>query len=260
MVVFNPAFPVFSFFFGLIWGSFLNVCIHRIPLKQSIIHPSSSCPNCGTPVRFYDNIPIISYIFLLGRCRHCSKRISVQYPVVELIMGLLSLGLFLKFGLSPQYFLFFLFSAALVIISFIDLQHQIIPDIISLPGIIIGLAVSFVFIHIGWMDSMIGIIAGGGSLYIVAFVFERLTGKEGMGGGDVKLLAMIGAWMGWRGLLFIILLSSLTGTVIGSISLLAARKGLKAKIPFGPFLSLGALIYLFWGQELKFWYYNLFLL
>ena len=260
MVVFNPAFPVFSFFFGLIWGSFLNVCIHRIPLKQSIIHPSSSCPNCGTPVRFYDNIPIISYIFLLGRCRHCSKRISVQYPVVELIMGLLSLGLFLKFGLSPQYFLFFLFSAALVIISFIDLQHQIIPDIISLPGIIIGLAVSFVFIHMGWMDSMIGIIAGGGSLYIVAFVFERLTGKEGMGGGDVKLLAMIGAWMGWRGLLFIILLSSLTGTVIGSISLLAARKGLKAKIPFGPFLSLGALIYLFWGQELKFWYYNLFLL
>jgi leader peptidase (prepilin peptidase)/N-methyltransferase len=175
-------------------------------------------------------------------------------------MGLLSLGLFLKFGLSPQYFLFFLFSAALVIISFIDLHHQIIPDIISLPGIIIGLAVSFVFIHIGWMDSMIGIIAGGGSLYIVAFVFERLTGKEGMGGGDVKLLAMIGAWMGWRGLLFIILLSSLTGTVIGSISLLAARKGLKAKIPFGPFLSLGALIYLFWGQELKFWYYNLFLL
>ena len=260
MVVFNPAFPVFSFLFGLIWGSFLNVCIHRIPLKQSIVHPSSSCPNCGTPVRFYDNIPIISYVFLLGRCRHCGKRISVQYPVVELIMGLLSLGLFLKFGLSPQYFLFFLFSAALVIISFIDLHHQIIPDIISLPGIIIGLAVSFVFIHIGWMDSMIGIIAGGGSLYIVAFVFERLTGKEGMGGGDVKLLAMIGAWMGWRGLLFIILLSSLTGTVIGSISLLAARKGLKAKIPFGPFLSLGALIYLFWGQELKFWYYNLFLL
>jgi leader peptidase (prepilin peptidase)/N-methyltransferase len=248
---------IFSMLFGLVLGSFLNVCIHRIPLKKSIVNPPSSCPECEERIRFYDNIPLISYIVLLGRCRYCRQPIPIQYPIVELITGLLSIALFIRYDVSSQYVLFLLFSASLVVISFIDIRLKIIPDIISLPGILLGLAISLVFSHITWHDSLIGIIGGGGALYLVAVVFERLTGKEGMGGGDVKLLAMIGAWMGWRALPFIILTSSLSGVIIGSSSLLLTRKGLRARIPFGPFLALGALVYLFFGREIISWYLRL---
>jgi leader peptidase (prepilin peptidase)/N-methyltransferase len=245
---------IFSLFFGLALGSFLNVCIHRIPVKESIISPPSRCPQCGKRIRFYDNIPVISYIILRGRCRDCGRPISVRYPLVEGIAGLLSITLFLKHNLSYQYFIFLIFSASLVVISFIDLRHQIIPDAVSLPGILAGFIISLIFAHITWYDSLIGIIAGGGVLYLVAFLFELITGKEGMGGGDIKLLAMIGAWMGWRALPFIILLSSLTGIFIGGVSLLISRQGLHARIPFGPFLALGTLVYLFLGNELISWY------
>jgi leader peptidase (prepilin peptidase)/N-methyltransferase len=197
---------------------------------------------------------VISYIILLGKCRQCGERISLRYPIVEIITGLLSTALFVRYGLSAQYFLLFLFVASLITISFIDLQHKIIPDIISLPGIIIGLGISFVFNHVSWLDSLIGIIAGGGFLYLVAIIFERLTGREGMGGGDIKLLAMIGAWMGWKALPFVILISSLGGLLIGGGSLLITGQGYRVKIPFGPFLALGALIYFFFGYELVAWY------
>jgi leader peptidase (prepilin peptidase)/N-methyltransferase len=249
---------IFALVFGLILGSFLNVCIYRIPVKKSIINPPSSCPHCKEKIIFYDNVPVISYIWLLGKCRHCRHPIPFHYPIVELISGLISVALFLQYGLGYQYFLFLSFAASLVIISFIDLHHKIIPDVISLSGIFVGLAIAFFLDHISWMDSLIGIMAGGGSLFLVAIVFEKLTGKEGMGGGDVKLLAMIGAWMGWRALPFIILISSLTGTVIGGGSLLLTRQGLRARIPFGPFLALGALIYLFFGQRLISWYLKIF--
>jgi leader peptidase (prepilin peptidase)/N-methyltransferase len=245
---------IFSLFFGLALGSFLNVCIHRIPVKESIISPPSRCPQCGKRIRFYDNIPIISYIILRGRCRDCGRPISVRYPLVEAIMGLLSMSLFLKHNLSYQYFISLIFSASLVLISFIDLRHQIIPDAVSLPGILAGFIISLIFVHITWYDSLIGIIAGGGVLYFVAFLFEVITGKEGMGGGDIKLLAMIGAWMGWRALPLIILLSSLTGIFIGGGSLLMSRQGLGTRIPFGPFLALGTLLYVFFGNELISWY------
>ena len=251
---------LFSLLFGLILGSFLNVCIHRIPLKESIINPPSSCPRCGKRIRFYDNIPVISYIILLGRCRHCRKPIPLRYPVVEFITGLLSSALFIRYNLSPQYFLFLSFSASLVIISFIDLDHKIIPDVISLPGIIAGLAAITLFKlnNISWLDSLIGIIVGGGSLLLVGIVFKWLRGKEGMGGGDIKLLAMIGAWMGWRALPFIILISSLAGTIIGGGSLLIAGRRFSEKIPYGPFIVLGAFVYLFFETELKnLWYYYL---
>ncbi len=247
---------LFSFLFGLIIGSFLNVCIHRIPLNKSITNPPSHCPHGGERIRFYDNIPVISYLILLGKCRHCGQRISLRYPIVEIITGLLSMALFVRYGLSVQYFLFFLFVASLVTISFVDLQHKIIPDVISLPGILLGLGISFVFNHLSWLDSMIGIIAGGGFLYLVAIIFERLTGREGMGGGDIKLLAMIGAWMGWKALPFIILMSSLGGLLIGGGALLVTGQGYRVKIPFGPFLALGALIYFFFGSELVAWYFR----
>ena len=248
---------IFSFLLGLILGSFINVCLCRIPLKQSIIHPPSRCPQCGEKIRFYDNIPLISYIALLGKCRHCRQPISIRYPIVELLMGFLSIALFNRYHLSYQYFLFLIFSTSLVIIGLIDLRHQIIPDIISLPGILFGLAVSIIFSHISWYDSLIGIIGGGGVFYLVAYVFERLTGKEGMGGGDIKLLAMIGAWMGWKAVPFVILFSSLIGIIIGGGSLLLLRQGLQTKIPFGPFLALGALLYLFFGSDFVSWYFRL---
>ncbi len=253
----NSTMTVFSFLFGMILGSFLNVCIYRVPRKRSIVNPPSSCPQCGEGIRFYDNIPVISYIMLMGRCRNCRHSIPVQYPLVELIAGLLSLSLFTNYGLSSSYPLYLLFSLSLVVISFIDLQHKIIPDVISLPGIVCGLAASIIFGQISWLDSLIGIIAGGGVLYLIAVIFERMTGKVGMGGGDIKLLAMIGAWMGWPALPFVVLISSLTGVIIGSVSLLLSRKGLRTRIPFGPFLAIGALAYLFFGRELVSWYFRL---
>ena len=250
---------VFSLFFGLCLGSFLNVCIYRIPIDRSIVRPPSSCPQCGERIRFYDNIPVISYIFLLGKCRYCRKQISLRYPIVEATTGLLSLAIFIRYGLSHEYFLFLLFVASLVAISFIDLQHQIIPQIISLPTILIGLAAISVFElnDISWLDSLIGIIGGWGVFYLFGRIFKWLRGKEGLGGGDATLLAMIGAWTGWQALPFIILISSLTGTFIGGGSLLLGGQKLSQRIPFGPFLALGALIYLFFGRELVSWYYQL---
>lgn len=248
---------VYSVLLGLALGSFLNVCIYRIPLRMSIIYPPSTCPACGEKVRAYDNIPLVSYILLRGRCRDCRNPISWRYPAVEALTGLLSLALFIRYGPSYQYLISLIFIGTLIIISFIDLDHQIIPDVLSLPGIGAGLAVAFIPGRVSLVDSLIGATAGGGILLLVAIVFKRLTGKEGMGGGDVKLLAMIGAWMGWRALPLTILISSLTGAIVGSIFLLTAGKGIRARIPFGPFLSLGALIYFFFGTELMQWYLGL---
>jgi len=258
MMELGTTMTIFALLFGLVLGSFLNVCIYRIPRQKSIINPPSSCPRCNKRIRFYDNLPVVSYILLLGKCRHCRNPIPIHYPIVELVTGLLSTALFIKYGLGPHYFLFLTFTTSLVTISFIDLYHQIIPDIISIPGLLLGLAVSlFRFSNIHWLDSLIGIIGGGGFLFLVAIVFERLTGKEGMGGGDVKLLGMIGGWMGWRALPFVILISSLTGTIIGGGSLALTGRGVRAKIPFGPFLSIGALVFFFFGTELVSWYYRI---
>ena len=257
----QSVFYIYGFFallLGLALGSFINVCVYRIPLKKSIVSPPSSCPQCGKEIRFYDNIPIISYIILLGKCRNCGHHISWQYPAVELLTGVLSMGLFIKYGFTFQYFLYFLFSASLLTVSFIDIRHQIIPDVISLSGIILGLLASFIPGNLNWLESLAGIIAGGGFLYLVAVIYERLTGKMGMGGGDIKLLAMIGAWLGWRSIFPVIMLSSLAGSIIGSAMIFLAGKGLKLRIPFGPFLSIAAIVYLFSGQELLSWYLELF--
>ena len=247
---------VYSFLVGLALGSFMNVVIYRMPLKKSIIRPASSCPNCSKKIKFYDNIPLLSYLLLLGKCRYCHHPISWRYPAVEVLTGLLSLALFIRYGLSYQYIFYLLFTATLVTISFIDLQHQIIPNVLSLPGVVVGLATTFILDNISWLDSLIGIICGGGVLFLVAVVYERLTGRQGMRGGDVKLLAMIGAWMGWRSLALVLLISSLTGAVIGFVFLLTTGKGYRVRIPFGPFLSLGALLYFFFGPQLMSWYLN----
>jgi leader peptidase (prepilin peptidase) / N-methyltransferase len=258
-------FSIFAFILGAVVGSFLNVCICRMPNDESIVSPPSHCPKCNYQIRWYDNIPILSYLFLKGRCRGCGERISPQYPLVELINGLLALALFLKFdtGLPQDLFgasgflflVFFLFCSALVVVTFIDLEHQIIPDAITLPGIVIGFAVSF-FTPLGWLNSLIGIIAGGGSLLLVASLYELLTKKEGMGGGDVKLLAMMGAFFGWKAILFIVFASSLFGSVIGVALMVAQKKDSKLAIPFGPFLAGAAVLYLFYGPQIINWYLN----
>ncbi len=249
-------FYIIAFIFGAIVGSFLNVCIYRLPRRESLVLPSSHCPKCETSIHPYDNIPIFSYLILGGRCRSCKTRISPQYPAVELISALLTLFLFMNFGLSLTFLFLFVFSSALVVITFIDLEHRIIPDVISLPGIIVGFISSFFLPWLGWKSSLIGIIAGGGSLLAVAFVYQLITKKEGMGGGDIKLLAMMGAFLGWMAVPFIIFASSLVGSVVGIALMLVQKKDSKLAIPFGPFLAFGAILYVFYGKQIIHWYLN----
>ncbi len=243
-----------SIIFGAMIGSFLNVCIHRLPKEESIVRPGSHCPKCKTPIQYYDNIPLLSYLLLGGKCRHCKAPISIQYPIVEAITALSSLFLFITFGVSLSFFYYFSFVAALIAITVIDLYHQIIPDVISLPGIVIGLLGSLVIPQITFWSSLIGALSGGGSLFLVATVYQWLFKREGMGGGDVKLLAMIGAFLGWKAVILTIFLSSFIGSIIGITVMLIKGKDFKYAIPFGPFLALGAVISLFWGENLISWY------
>lgn len=247
----------FSFITGAVVGSFLNVCICRLPRDESVVSPPSHCPHCDYRIRWFDNIPLLSYLALGGRCRSCHTKISLQYPLVELLSGLLSLALFLKFGPTLAYVVLFVFCSALVVITFIDLEHQIIPDEISLPGIVIGFILSFFLKGHGWLNSLLGILLGGGSLLFVAYGYQLLTGKEGMGGGDIKLLAMMGAFLGWKSIPFIIFASSLIGSIIGVTIMVIQKKDSKLAIPFGPYLALGALLFIFFGRRLITWYFTL---
>ena len=236
-----------AFIFGAAIGSFLNVCIFRLPAGTSIIKPSSQCPHCHHPIRFYDNIPIISFAVLGGRCRHCKAKISWRYPLVELITAFLSLLLFLKFGLSWNYLVFFVFTAVLIVITFIDLDHQIIPDILTLPGIPLFFLAAVFIVKLSWVEALLGLLIGGGVLFVIAFVYELITKREGMGGGDIKLLAMIGGFLGWKSLIFVLLFSSFSGALIGIAAMIIKKQDTKYAIPFGPFLSAAAIAYIFWG-------------
>jgi len=248
---------IFIFLMGLCIGSSLNVCISRLPASKSIVHPRSMCPNCDTLIPFYDNIPLFSYLWLKGRCRRCEVKISMRYPMVELLGGLFALGTYLRFGLTIETLIYYVFIAALLVVTFIDLDHRIIPDVITLPGIPICFAASFALPNIIYKDALLGILIGGGSLFLVAWVYSILTKKEGMGGGDIKLLAMMGAIVGWQGVLFTIFVASLVGTLAGFAVMLQSRKGMKQAVPFGPFLSIGSITYIFFGTELVAWYFNL---
>ena len=245
------------FVFGLCIGSFLNVCIYRLPVSKSIVHPRSMCSNCGTLIAAYDNIPVLSYLWLKGRCRHCQIKISLRYPMVELLGGLFALGTYLKFGLTLEALIYYLFCAALLIVTFIDIDHRIIPNVITLPGIPICFAASFALPTITYKEALLGILIGGGSLFLVAWIYSLITKKEGMGGGDIKLLAMMGAIVGWQGVLFTIFVASLVGTLAGLAAMLQSRKGMKLAVPFGPFLSIGSITYAFFGTPLIDWYFNL---
>jgi len=245
---------IVAFVFGALIGSFLNVCIWRIPEEKSIVFPSSHCPKCGKSIRPFDNIPVLSWLILRGRCRDCGEPISPRYPLVEILTALLSLAMFWQYGPSLEYLAAFLFAAVLVVITFIDFDHQIIPDVISLPGIPVFFLLAVFVMGIGFVESILGILIGGGFLYLIAVGYELLTKREGMGGGDIKLLAMIGAFVGWKGVLFTIFVASLSGSLAGLALMLHSHEGMKLAVPFGPFLAVGALGYLFIGPEVMDWY------
>jgi len=238
----------FVFVFGAVIGSFLNVCIYRLPEQQSIAKPLSQCPHCHHPIRFYDNIPLISYLILKGKCRDCGEKISWRYPLVELITAILALLLFAKFYLTLNFLVFFIFTAVLIVITFIDLDHQIIPDLLTLPGIPVFFLLAVFVVGVPWMEAAIGLLIGGGVLFAIALGYEVITKREGMGGGDIKLLAMIGGFLGWKSLIFVLLFSSLLGAVIGIALVLIKKEDMKYAVPFGPFLSAAAVAYLFWGD------------
>ena len=245
---------LFSFLFGAVCGSFLNVCIYRLPLEQSVVSPGSRCMQCGAQVRWFDNIPIFSWFLLRGRCRQCGAAFSIRYPLIEALTGLLTLLLMLRFGPGLQFAVYFILTAALLVITFIDFDYQIIPDEISLPGIGLGFLFSFFMPEPGWLSSLLGILVGWGSLAGIFYAYLWLTGKEGMGGGDAKLHDMLGGFLGIKAVPFIIFVSSLVGTVVGISLMVLQKKGRHLAIPFGPYLAAGALLYIFYGPSLIAWY------
>ena len=250
-------FVIFSVFaFGAMIGSFLNVCIVRIPHDQSIVRPPSHCPMCQAPIAWYDNVPLVSYVLLAGRCRTCRTRISPLYPAVEALTGGLAVALWWRLGATPAFAGYLTFAAALVTITFIDLDHRIIPDVISLPGIALGLAVSLVSPLVTPLDALLGVVAGGGFLLGVAAAYQAIRGQEGMGGGDVKLLAMIGAFLGWQSIFVTVMVASIVGSIIGVALMLYRRADSKLAIPFGPFLACGALVHLFFGDRILAFYFG----
>jgi leader peptidase (prepilin peptidase)/N-methyltransferase len=245
---------ILIFSLGLIVGSFSNVCIYRIPRNESVIYPTSHCPKCRTKIKPIDNIPLLSYILLKGRCRNCGSKISIQYPVVEFLTGLIYLIIYLIYGLSIQSLVYIILLSALIIIAFIDLQEQIIPDVISLPGIVVGLILSFIVPYMSFINSALGALVGGGTILIIAWIGSIIFKKEAMGGGDVKLTAMIGAFLGWRYTIISLFLGFFIGALVGIILILSKIKSKEDMVPFGPFIVLGSIITLLWGEKILAWY------
>ncbi len=248
--------PVYLFIFGACIGSFLNVCIYRLPEGKSIISPPSYCPKCKSKIKWYHNIPILSYIFLKGKCAYCNEKISIRYFVVEVLTGAFFVINFNYFGFSILFFKYTLFVCLLIIVIFTDLKYMIIPDEISIGGIIAGVIFSFFSNDINWWQSILGILIGGGVLYLVILIYYLFTKKEGMGGGDVKLLAMIGAFLGWKSIFFTIFVGSLIGTLVAVPLMFIKKKGKNSMIPFGPFLSIAGMIYLYFGKLIISTYLN----
>jgi leader peptidase (prepilin peptidase) / N-methyltransferase len=265
----------FSFLLGLAVGSFLNVCILRIPREESVVMPPSHCPACGARIKPYDNIPVVSWLVLRGRCRHCKAPISPQYPAVELLTGLLYLGCYLAFGLSVETLKWTVFAALMVVLTVTDLRERILPDVVNFTGLGLGLLLSLFTAPVdgtaAWLsgrvlglssplpvlsllDALIGAAAASGLLWIVAEGYFRLRGREGMGLGDVKMMAMAGAFLGLQRALLTVLLGSLLGSLIGAAVIALRHKGRDFELPFGTFLGAGAILVVFFGSATLDWY------
>lgn len=238
---------------GLVIGSFLNVCIYRLPRGQSVVWPASRCPSCHRALVWYENIPVLSYLALRGACRTCHARISPVYPLVELLTAVVFLATLVQVGVGLLLAVRLVFACAMIVLAFIDLRHRILPNAITVPGIVAGLVASAV-VPPGWLASLIGILAGGGILLLIAWIYERVRHQEGLGMGDVKMLAMIGAFLGWKLMLLTLVLSSLLGSVVGLLVILAAKGDMKHALPFGTFLAAGALVASLTGDAIITWY------
>ncbi len=248
---------IWVFVIGLSIGSFLNVLIYRLPREKKFVFGRSYCPSCKKPIKFYDNIPVISYLILLGKCRSCKTKISIRYPLVELLNGFAWLFFFYQFGVNYNFLIFSFLSSALIVIFFVDIDFQIIPDSITLPGMVIGLAVSFLPDSIGIISALIGLVVGGGVLYLIAILGDWLFKKESMGGGDIKMTAMLGAFLGWQKVVLIFFGGAVIGLFV-SIVLMIVSKNIRTTrvIPFGPFLAAAALIAIIYGDSIISFYLN----
>jgi len=242
--------------FGAVIGSFLNVCIYRLPLERSVVWPASACPHCARNLAWFENIPIVSWTVLGGRCRSCHAPIGIRYPIVEAITAVMFAAGWWFYGPGVLLASRLVFGCALIVLFAIDLEHHLLPNLITLPGIIIGFVFSFAT-DPGWMSSLIGIIAGGGALYAVAEAYYRVRHEEGLGMGDVKMLSMIGAFLGWQLTLMTLMLGSIAGSVVGIGMLATKRGGLKYALPFGTFLALGAALAATVGPRVLNWYLGL---
>jgi leader peptidase (prepilin peptidase)/N-methyltransferase len=253
----DPPAIVILLMLGLAVGSFLNVCIYRLPRGESLISPGSRCPSCGYELRWLDNIPVVSYALLGGRCRKCRTRISSRYPIVELITMVLFLVHGLVFGWTPLLAVRLLFACAMVVLFAIDLEHQILPDVITLPGIVVGWTCS-AFLPPGLSSALPGSLVGGGVLFAIGELWFRLRKIEAMGFGDVKMLAMVGAFLGLKLVILTFVLSSFVGGVVGAVLIMSGRGSLASKVPFGTFLALAALVASLWGNGIADWYLGLY--
>jgi leader peptidase (prepilin peptidase)/N-methyltransferase len=245
------------FLLGIIIGSFLNVCIYRLPRKESVVWMPSACPDCANPIRPYDNIPLLSYLLLKARCRVCRARISLRYPTVELANAAGYVSIAWHFGLEWSSMIYAALFSSLLVVTFIDVSHQIIPDRITLPGIVLGLLCASTILPVGLLNSVLGVLVGGGFLWGLAWMSPYLFGKEGMGGGDIKLLAMIGAFLGWKPTVLTILVGAVAGSIVGVGLILFKILRRDQYLPFGPFLALGAVLAMFFHHEIVSWYVGL---
>jgi leader peptidase (prepilin peptidase)/N-methyltransferase len=241
---------------GAIIGSFLNVCIYRVPIGKSIVWPASACPSCGRALAWYENVPIVSFSVLRGRCRTCRAPIGIRYPIVEAITAVMFIAAWWYYGPGLLFVSRVVFGCALLVLFAIDLEHHLLPNVITLPGIVVGFAFSL-FTGPGWLASLIGILAGGGILFGVAEAYYRVRHEEGLGMGDVKMLAMVGAFLGWKLTILTLMLASVAGSLIGVALIVTRRGGMKYALPFGTFLALGAAAAATVGPALLDWYLGL---
>ena len=243
---------------GLLIGSFLNVVIARLPEGRSLVRPGSACPGCGAAIVWYDNVPVVSFVALRGRCRACAMTIPWRYPVVEAVTGALFGAAALAFGATLHAAVACALLAALVAITMIDLERHIIPDVISLPGTLAGVLANLATGRVSWKESVIGVVVGGGVFLTIALVGSWLAGQDAMGGGDIKLAAMLGAFLGWKVLLFSLFVSALGGGILAAALMGSGLRGRKDPLPFGPFLAAGGAVGLFWGERMVRWYLSAF--
>jgi leader peptidase (prepilin peptidase)/N-methyltransferase len=248
--------PLIAGLLGAIIGSFLNVCIHRLPRKKSVVWPGSACPGCGRELEWFENIPVFSFLALRGKCRTCGRTIGWRYPIIEALTAIMFAAGWWYYGPGPLLVSRLVFGCALIVLFAIDLEHHLLPNVITIPGILIGFAFSF-FTEPGWQASLIGLLAGGGILFAIAEAYYRIRHEEGLGMGDVKMLSMVGAFIGWQLTLLTLMAASLSGTVIGMLLIVAKRGGMKSALPFGTFLALGAAVAATVGPSLLDWYLRL---